>query len=156
MLCDEGPCFTQDNSSGCEGQSSCTVMAPSAKRSREEGNTTTTTSPLMSMGSLESSALNFGKGHIDVVEDSERHLPTASMGDTEMTECNGTHVRLSARPVPCLTFAPLASTFETALNKYCHLLQPVQDRAEEISAEKEAEREDSGALSSDPFSFVMV
>ena len=105
MLCDEGPCVMQDNSSGCEGQSSCTIITPSAKRSREEGDTINPTSLLMSTGLLESSALNFGKGHIDMVEDSERHSPSASMGDTEMTERNGSHVRRPTPSIPSLTFA---------------------------------------------------
>ena len=75
----------QEDSSGCEGQSSCTLLTPCAKRIRRDHRATPTSPSLESARSFESTALHACKGSLDVVGDNGGHL-TLSAGDAEMTD----------------------------------------------------------------------
>lgn len=75
----------QEDGSGCEGQSSCTVLAPSAKRIKMDYRATMTSPILESAYSFESTAPHAHKGVLDVVGDNGRHLGL-SAGDAEMTD----------------------------------------------------------------------
>ncbi len=94
----------EDGSSGCEGQSSCTIAAPAAKRIKREGAAVLSGVPQTSAGTHESSALNIARGQLDVVGDGERPVQQpATMRDTEMVE----PVRLHSKPVLVSSSGPL-------------------------------------------------
>ena len=76
--------FVQEDGSGCEGQSSCTLLAPSAKRIRRDNRPSLTSLSLESARSFERTALHACKGPLDVVEDNGGHL-ALSVGDAEMS-----------------------------------------------------------------------
>ena len=94
----------EDGSSGCEGQSSCTIATPAAKRTKREEAAVLSGVPQISAGTYQSSALNIAKGQLDVVGDSERHKKQAArMHDTEMME----PVRLHSKFVLVSSSGPL-------------------------------------------------
>ena len=80
-------CSVQEDGSGCEGQSSCTVLAPSAKRIKRDYRATLTSPILESACSFESTTPHACKGPLDVVGDNAGHL-TSSACEAEMTDGN--------------------------------------------------------------------
>ena len=80
-------CSVQEDGSGCEGQSSCTLLAPSAKRIKRDCRATPTSPILERARSFESAAPHACKGPMDVVGDSGGHV-TLSAGDSDMTDGN--------------------------------------------------------------------
>ena len=75
----------QEDGSGCEGQSSCTLLTPCAKRIKRDNRATPTSPSLESARSFESTGPHACKGSLDVVGDNGGHL-TLSAGDAEMTD----------------------------------------------------------------------